>query len=104
MARDTVFNSQMQVVFSNEPDVVHRRLSLGYSEDWVAVCIGETRQIVTLPEYIYREKYDMVVKTLKELLDKKDLPMYRRDPARLDAHIERVATSLIKRILQEGPR
>lgn len=95
---DTVFDHFMRPVFVNEPAEVRRRLLKSYSEVWAKVCIGETQQIVTIPEYLYREKYDEVVKTLVELVEKKDLPMYKRDPARLRIHIERTATRLIQRI------
>lgn len=98
---DTVFNEFMRPVFSNEPEEVRRRLRHPYPEGWVKVCIGETQQIVTIPEYLYQETYEMVVQTLNEVLSKKDLAMYKRDPSRLQDYVERTALKLIKRILDE---
>lgn len=98
---DTVLNHLMNPVFAKEPVEVRRRLQHPYSETWESVLIGETKQVVSIPEYLYREKYDMVVGTLTEMLEKKDLAMYKRDPARLQAYVERTARKLIERILDE---
>jgi hypothetical protein len=98
---DTVFNEVMRPVFSGEPEEVLRRLRFGYSESWVKVCIGKTGQIVSISEYLYAEKYEMVVKTLEELLRKKDLAVFRRNPERLQEHLERTARKLIDRILEK---
>lgn len=98
MVMDTIFNNNMRVVFANEPEVVRRRLNAPHPEDWVHVCVGETQKIVTVPEYLYQEKYDFVVGSLKDLVSKKDAPMYRRDPSRFEAYIQRAAVKLIEQI------
>lgn len=98
MIVDTIFDQYMRPVFSNEPENVRRRLRAPYPETWEKICIGATNQIVTIPEYLYAEKFNMVVKELQELLTKKDLAMYKRDPKRLETHVQRVATKLIQRI------
>lgn len=99
---DTVFNKFMRPVFSNEPAEVRRRLRAAYSDDWVKVCVGETGQIVTITEYLYEEKFTDVLTMLKELLRKQDLPMYRRNPERLDIHLNSTAKKIIERVLGES--
>jgi hypothetical protein len=99
---DTVFDHLMRPVIAKEPDEVRRRLRHPYPETWVKVLIGETQQIVTIPEYLYRETHESVVKTLQELIDRKDLAMYKRVPSRWDEEISRTAIKLIKRIQDEN--
>lgn len=94
---DTVFNLHMRPVFVDEPDEVHRRLKASHPDSWVKVCIGETGQIVTIPEYLYKDKYESVIGMIKEVLRKQELPMFRRDPKRLDEFIERTARKIIER-------
>jgi len=53
-------------------------------------------QVVTISEYVYQEKWDLVVKQLEELVRKAQLPMYQRDSNRMKSHILMSA----KRILQ----
>lgn len=98
---DIVCSTNMRPVFVGEPAEVRRRLKAPHPENWFKVLIGETQRIVTISEYLYEDKYDDVVKTLQDLVAKKDLAMYKRDPKRLQTHIERTATQLIKRILEK---
>lgn len=100
---DTVFNAQMAPVWSNEPAEVMRRLKYGHSDSWAYVCIGSTGKIVSVSEYLYADTYKMVVKELTELLDKKDLAMYRRSPERLQTLVERISRRLIDSILENHP-
>jgi hypothetical protein len=93
---DTVLNQQMRPVFPGEPEEVRRRLRAPYSDTWTHVLIGETMQVVTISEYVYQEKWDLVVKQLEELVRKAQLPMYQRDSNRMKSHILMSA----KRILQ----
>lgn len=98
---DTVFNDQMRPVMSQEPADVRRRLLRGeYPEGWSKVLIGATGEIVTIPEYLFKEKYQTVVKTLYEILKKSGKPMYQNNPERLDEHIQRSAKRLINLILE----
>jgi hypothetical protein len=96
MTYDTVFNGEMRVVFSDEPDVVLRRLKAKHPDSWMKVCIGETNLIVTIPEYLYREKFGAVEELVREVLKRRDLPMFKRHPERLDAHIQRTVHQIIK--------
>lgn len=98
---DTVLNDMMRPVFSNEPDEVRRRLRVGYSETWTKVLVGETGQVVSISEYLYAEKYALVLDTLKETLTKKDLAMYQRRPERFEEYLERTARRLLDRILED---
>jgi hypothetical protein len=100
---DTVLNAQMRPVFPGEPAEVRRRLRVAYSETWTHVLIGETMQVVTIAEYIYQEKWDLVVKQLEELVRKAQLPMYQRDSDRLKSHILRAA-KLVLQTAEEGEK
>lgn len=100
---DTVLNEFMRPVFPGEPEEVRRRLRAPYSQTWAYVLIGETRQVVTISEYVYQEKWDLVVKQLEELVRKAQLPMYQRDSDRMKSHILR-ATKLILQTAQEGEK
>jgi hypothetical protein len=98
---DTVLNEFMVPVFSNEPTEVKRRLKAGYSETWVKVLVGDTGVVVTVPEYLYAEKYSDILEMLRELLRKQDLPMYRRNPERLEIYLQSTARKLIERVLDK---
>ncbi|WPJ30604.1 hypothetical protein [Streptomyces phage Psst1] len=92
---DTVLNKFMRPVFPGEPDEVRRRLRSAYPEPWEFVLVGETKQVVTISEYLYQEKWETAVGLVKELLRKQGLAMYQRDPAKLEAHIERTARKIL---------
>jgi len=98
---DTVFNTMMRPVFSRPPEEVKRRLKYGYPDDWSAVCIGETQEIVSITEYLYKEKFTEVRNTLKEIVGKEGLPMYKRSPERFEQYLDRIARRLIERILEK---
>lgn len=98
---DTVLNNHGRPMFPGEPEEVRRRLRAPYSEAWTHVLIGETKQVVTISEYVYQEKWDTVVKQLEELVRKAQLPMYQRDSDRMKSHILRAA-KLILQTAQEG--
>ncbi len=93
---DTVLNEFMRPVFPGEPEEVRRRLRAPYSETWTHVLIGETKQVVTISEYVYQEKWDLVVKQLEELVRKAQLPMYQRDANRMRSHILRSARQILQ--------
>jgi hypothetical protein len=98
---DTILDKRMYPVFIQEPSVVRRRLQAPYSDEWVKVVVGDTGQIVTITEYLYEEKYKDVLRMVHELLRKKDLPMYRRDPERLRLYVEKAAKGIIERVLKD---
>lgn len=99
MAVDTVFNEQMRPAFVGEPAEVKRRLKAGHPEGWTKVCVGETGLILTVPEYLYEVKYAEVREMLKELLRKQNLPMYKRDPERLEIYLDSAARKIIEKVL-----
>jgi hypothetical protein len=86
----------MRPVFPGEPEEVQRRLRSPYSETWTHVLIGETKQVVTISEYVYQETWDDVVKQLKELVRKAQLPVYQRDEKRMETHILRTARRILE--------
>jgi len=92
---DTVLNEFKRPVFSSEPSEVRRRLRSPYPQGWEKVYIGETEQTITISEYLYQEKWDVAVRMLEELLKKQQLPMYQRDPSKLDMHIQRTARKIL---------
>jgi hypothetical protein len=91
----------MYPVVSKEPDEIFRILSRPHPETWHKVLIGETGTLVTIPEYLYKDLLDMVVKTLHEMTAKKDLGMYQRNPERWEDLVNRTAVQLIKRIRED---
>jgi hypothetical protein len=98
---DTILNKWMYPVFIQEPAVVRRRLLAPYSDDWEKVCVGVTGQVVTITEYLYAEKFKDILGMVEELLRKKDLPMYRRDPERLKVYVEAATKKIIERALRD---
>lgn len=99
MAVDTVFDVNMRPAFVGEPTEVKRRLKASHPEGWAKVCVGETGQILTVPEYLYEVKYTEVRGMLKELLRKQNLPMYKRDPERLEIYLDSAARKIIEKVL-----
>ncbi|QEQ93939.1 hypothetical protein SEA_KARDASHIAN_74 [Streptomyces phage Kardashian] len=102
MIVDTVLDHRMHPVLVREPVDLRRILRKPYPETWLKVLIGETQKIVTIPEYLYRETLEMTVRELRELTDRKDLAMYKRDPKRWEDQLERTAIKLIKRIQEDA--
>lgn len=101
MTNDTVFSEQMRPVFVDEPSEVKRRLKAPFPESWSIVCIGETQKIVSITEYLYEEKFTDVLGVLKELARKESLPIFRKNPERLDIHLEIAAKKIIERVLKK---
>lgn len=102
MSVDTVFNGEMRPVFVDDPPTVMRRLKAGHPEAWEKVCIGESGIIVTIPEYLYSDKYKTVQQLIRDVLKKQGFTLYKRDPARLDAEIERTARRIIELIQKDS--
>lgn len=92
---DTVLNEFMRPVFPGEPADVRRRLRAPYPEPWTYVLVGETKQVVTISEYLYQEKWETAIGMVKELLRKQSLSMYQRDPSRLESYIERTTRKIL---------
>lgn len=101
MSIDTVFNGEMRVVFCDDSHVVLRRLKAGHPESWSRVCIGETNKIVSIPEYLHGEMLADVQKLIKDVLRKQALPVYKRDPSRLDTYIQQTALRIIDLVQKE---
>lgn len=98
---DTVLDKWMYPVFIREPEAVRSRLQAPYSDDWAKVVVGSTGQVVTITEYLYEKKYSDVLAMVRELLRKKDLPMYRRDPERLKIYVEKAVKDIIDRVMKD---
>jgi hypothetical protein len=101
MKNDTVFNKDMRVVFSGEPHDVLRRLKYPHPEAWAKVCIGDTGTVVTIPEYLYRDTYKEVQGMLRGLVEQSKRPLYKRDPERLDIHVQQLARKLIELVQKD---
>lgn len=101
MTHDTVFDRDMRIVFHSTPDTVLRRLKAKYPETWLSVCVGETQKVISIEEYIFKEKFTAVEDIVKEILDKKDQPIFRKMPERLDPHIRHAVRRIIN-VIQEG--
>jgi len=91
---DTVFNRSMRPVFVGEPERVRQRLKAEHPEDWTRVCVGETQSIVTVSEYLHKEKWDEVVAVINDLAERANKPLYKRDPDRLKSYIQRAARQI----------
>ena len=84
----------MNVVFSKPPAETERRLQAKYPETWEFVCIGKTRQIVSISEYVNREKFAAITGVLTEMLDRQDARPYKGIGRKL--YIERMARKIIE--------
>jgi hypothetical protein len=105
VVHDTVFDDNMRAVFSREPAEVIRRLHHGgFPDNWTKVCIGATGVIVSVPEYLYGDLHSGIVKTLWELMEAREKPIYVRDPERFKKQVDRYARKLIERIRNEGEK
>jgi hypothetical protein len=85
--QDTVFDKNMKVVFTGSPDTVLRRLKHRVEEGWTKVFIGESERIVSIEQYLFREKFDAVAELVRETVRKSKLPLYERRPERLEGLI-----------------
>ena len=101
MTHDTILNDHMKPMFAKEPAEVLRRIRFGTPDDWTHVLVGETRQIITIAEYLHGEKHKTVIKMLEELLSKKDKPMFASNPDLFAKQVDRTARKLIERIAND---
>ena len=95
---DTVLDQRMHPVVAKEPEDIMRILSRPHPETWAHVLVGDSKQVVTIDEYLYKELLDQVKGTLHELVNQKDRAMYQRSPDRWEDQVTRTAVRLIKRI------
>jgi hypothetical protein len=91
----------MKPVFAKEPPEVLRRIRFGTPDDWTHVLIGETQKLVTIAEYLHGDDFKTVLEMLEELIEKKDLALYQRNPKSYTKLIERTARKILERIKNE---
>lgn len=101
MTHDTVFDREMRIVFHGTPDTVLRRLKAKYPETWLSVCDGKTQKVVSIEEYVFKEKFTAVEEIVRDVLAKKDQAIFRKMPERLDPHIRHAVKRIIN-VIQEG--
>jgi hypothetical protein len=85
-----------RVVFNNTPDTVIRRLKAAHPPTWANVLVGEEQSIISIVEYVNREKFEAVEKVVRELVRQGRLPLFTVKPERLDPHIRKT----VKRIIE----
>lgn len=98
---DTALNEFMRPLFSHEPEEMKRRLRSGFSNDCTKILVGQTGTVVTILEYLYEEKYNDIMGMLKDLMRKQSLPMYQRNPERLEVYLQGAAKRIIERALEK---
>ncbi|AXQ61306.1 hypothetical protein SEA_LIBERTYBELL_65 [Streptomyces phage LibertyBell] len=95
---DTIFTDKMKPVFAKPPEEVLRRIRFGTPDDWTFVLIGETQKLVTIAEYLHGDDFKSVLQMLEELIAKKDLALYQRNPKSYAKQVERTARKILERI------
>ncbi len=100
MTPDTVFDSEMRIVFHDSPETVLRRLKAPHSPTWSKVLVGGTETMIPIVEYVNREKFEKVLEIVTDLTHKGRLPIFSDRPERLEAHIRKIVR-LIVEIMQE---
>lgn len=93
MHKDTVFDREMNVVFHGSPNETERRLQAKHPEVWAYVCVGETKKIITVSEYINREKFAAILEVVESVLERQSIRPYKGVARRLYA--ERVTKQII---------
>lgn len=93
---DIVLNAEGRPVFVEAPEVVRRRLKAGVPEAWVKVCVGETSQVLTIPDYLFGEKLKTAENLIWDILRKSERSVYKRDRKLLKAQVERAARKIIE--------
>jgi hypothetical protein len=99
--KDTIFNENMEPVFAREPTEVLRRLRHGVPDEWTKVLIGETQTFVTIAEYLHGDVHKKSVRMVTELIGKKDLALYTRNPKQYEKQIERTVRKIIELVKDE---
>ena len=98
---DTIFNEEMRPVFSDEPETVKRRLKAGFPDTWKKVLVGSTGLPVSIPEYLYEDKFNDVLRMIQDLIRRQDLAVYKRNPDRMKIYLEASAKKIIERVLED---
>lgn len=94
MHKDTVFDREMNVVANKPAHEIERRLKAGKIPDsWAYVMIGETKKVVTVSEYVNREKYAAILKVVEEVLERQATRPYKGAGRKLYA--ERITRRII---------
>jgi hypothetical protein len=71
MPNDTVFDRDMNVVACKPAHEIERRVEAGrVPETWAYVLVGETKKVITVSEYVNREKFAAVLKVVEEVLER----------------------------------
>jgi len=72
VAKDTVFDREMNVIACKPSHEVERRVNSGQKipESWAYILVGETRKVITVSEYANREKFAAVLTVVEEVLER----------------------------------
>ena len=101
MTPDTVFDSEMAVVFHNTPETVLRRLKAPHPPSWSKVLVGDTERFMSVTEYVNRVKFEKVLDIVTDLTHRGRLPIFADRPERLEAHIRKVVKHIIEITIEE---
>jgi hypothetical protein len=101
MAPDTVFDSEMRVVFHKDPETVLRRLKAPYPPVWSSVLVGESQTMMSIVEYVNQEKFEKVLDVVTDLTHKGRLPIFTDRPERLEAHIRKTVRQILEIMTEE---
>lgn len=93
MAKDTVFDANMQVVFHGLVHETERRLQSKCPPSWTYVLIGETKKVVTVSEYVNRERFEAILDVVEGVLERQSTRPYKGVARRLYA--QRVTKQII---------
>lgn len=104
MSYDHVFDREKRIVFGGVPETVYKRLRCAYPPTWEKVCVGETEQFMSIPEYLCRDRLPEVERLMRELLAKKDQAIFQKMPDRLDPHIRHTIKKIVEEILRVGEK
>jgi len=87
MYKDTVFDSEMNVLACKPAGEIDRRIKSGHPlpNGWAFILVGETKQVVTVSEYANREKFAAVRTVVEEILDRQAKRPVKGQAARLYA-------------------
>jgi hypothetical protein len=91
--KDTVFDTNMQVVFHGLPHEVERRLEAKYPSTWTYVLPGETKKVVTVSEYVNRERFEAILDVVEGVLERQSTRPYKGVARRLYA--QRVTKQIV---------
>lgn len=94
MPNDTVLDRDMNVVACKPSHEIERRLQADrIPETWMYVLVGETKKVITVSEYVNREKYAAVLEVVEGVLERQSTRPYKGVARRLYA--ERITKEII---------